>query len=234
MRIFQNDINMKIKKLLIFAVLAVSAASTVNAAFIASSSLFELDGTGSDTIILGHNAPNDPLLSGIASSGTFSITDAAVDALVATSSYQSLVAAFGTGTLIGTSDFTDDASDYYGLTVSGVYAFDSGLGFNETPIIGTTLYTFIGNDSTLADSIAFALYRHSTTLAADPLIGPETNYNLVLTGGSLLIGNLGTKSLDIPDLAGVASYRTITLVPEPSAALLGSLGVLVLLRRRRN
>lgn len=229
---------MKLKKLGLLATLTVSIMSSASAAFIQSSSLFELDGTGSDTIILGGVLPNNPLTSGIAASGTFSINDAAVDALVATKSYQSLVAAFGLGTLLGSSDFANDASDVFGLAVPGAYAFSSGTNFNETPIIGQTLYSFVGNGATLAASTYFALYRHNTTLAADPAIPPETNYDLKLTGGSLLLGTLGTKELTIPDLAGGAqSYRTITLegvaIPEPSAALLGAIGALGLLRRRR-
>jgi hypothetical protein len=225
---------MKLSKLALLGILSASVASNASAAFIQSSSLFELDGTGSDTIILGGVVPNNPLLTGIASSGTFSITDAAVDALITAGKYQDLVSAFASGTLIGSSDFTNDASDYFGLVVPGAYAFSSGINFNETTIIGQTLYTFMGDGGTLATSGSLGLYRHSNTLAADPVIPPESNYDLKLSGGTLLVGTAGSKVMTITDLAaGPLAYKTITLIPEPSTALLGALGALGLLRRRR-
>ncbi len=62
----------------------------------------------------------------------------------------------------------------------------------------------------------------------------EKEYTINPSGLIPLIGTLGIYNGDAG--GGEGEYKTLktTLIPEPSAALLGSLGVLVLLRRRRN
>lgn len=73
------------------------------------------------------------------------------------------------------------------------------------------LFTYLGN--TLADDSTF-------TLGANQWL---FNYN-DLTGGFNYTG----------DTTGATSFVTMTVVPEPEAALLGGIGMIILLRRRRH
>ncbi len=73
--------------------------------------------------------------------------------------------------------------------------------------------------------------------------GSNTNFTngmvFNLFDGSSFSGSFGT--INLPDLTGtgliwqnnLATNGTLTVVPEPAAALLGGLGLMVLLRRRR-
>jgi hypothetical protein len=100
------------------------------------------------------------------------------------------------------------------------------------PRIGLILYSFNGNASTLGTSNEFSLFQVDPIADDDPT---EIEYFINPSGATPLIGTLGTYIGDAG--GGVGEYNTLktaTIIPEPSAALLGSLGVLVLLRRRRN
>jgi autotransporter-associated beta strand protein len=74
----------------------------------------------------------------------------------------------------------------------------------------TELFNYLG--STLADDSTFTLGANQWRF----------NYNDT-TGGTNFSG----------DQAGAVSFVTMTVIPEPRAALLGGLGLLALLRRRR-
>jgi hypothetical protein len=98
--------------------------------------------------------------------------------------------------------------------------------------IGLTLYSFNGNASTLGTSNEFSLFEVDTIADDDPT---EKEYTINPLGLTPLIGTLGIYNGDAG--GGEGEYNTLktaAIIPEPSAALLGSLGVLVLLRRRRN
>lgn len=98
--------------------------------------------------------------------------------------------------------------------------------------IGLGVYLFAGNAATLATSTGFALMQVGTIAddvpfnqqyTADPAIG-------------VIVGDIGTLGLFTGD-SGVAvgTFTTLQLsvIPEPSVALLGAFGILGLLRRRR-
>jgi MYXO-CTERM domain-containing protein len=100
--------------------------------------------------------------------------------------------------------------------------------------IGRVLYSFVGNGETLATSTQYALLDMGAFQNED---GGELNYGSNPPNAlSTVLGTYGTKTGDLGG-QGNGSYKTLKLalsVPEPSAALLGALGVLGLLRRRRN
>lgn len=117
---------------------------------------------------------------------------------------------------------------------------DSGV--DGSPLTGTTTGltsvaggTAVAAFSTSVYTASFAITRTDTntynyfgdvngsTLSATGIVGGFDNYN------AIVIRNAGTGNSADFQIDNVS----VTLVPEPSAALLGGLGLLVLLRRRR-
>ncbi len=99
------------------------------------------------------------------------------------------------------------------------------------PLLGRTLYSFIGNDATLGGSNAYALVQLDVIGNDVPF---EFSYNSNPEGRTILIGSQGEFEGNASGF-GVAVHPTVQLqlIPEPSVALLGALGGLALLRRRR-
>lgn len=206
--------------------------SSLFAANIISSSAPRLDGTTLDTFIL--NSSGDRLTSGFAGTGRFTISDIQVTALVGAGDYAALAAAFVPA--IGSDNFVSGVNNALGASVAGVY-YINAENFDETPLIGTTLYTFIGNSGTLSGSNQFGLVRHPELLVADPAApGLPLSYTLEISDSVVLIGNTTTTNVTDPALgisnATVPALRLVA-IPEPSVALLGAIGALGLLRRRR-
>jgi hypothetical protein len=106
---------------------------------------------------------------------------------------------------------------------------------DTNPLIGTLVYMFVGNASTFAASTHFALASIGTFASDDP---NEQQYTADPASASI-VGGLGAFDTWFggPVTAVSGNYTTLKLVapvPEPSAALLGAIGALALLRRRRN
>jgi hypothetical protein len=100
-------------------------------------------------------------------------------------------------------------------------------------LLGRALYVFIGDASTLATSTNFAL-QQSGAIADD--VPNDQLYTANLSGAPTpVFGTVGTFTGDAGG-QGSSTYSTLQIaaIPEPSAALLGAIGALGLLRRRRN
>jgi len=146
-------------------------------------------------------------------------------------------------------NFTTLASAFIGsnsTTLSGSFA-----GYVETkvdtasiplndPLVGQDLFVFVGNESTLAASTAFGLFKTAVHGADSPL---ERTYLAnpfdAIAADALLMGEAGTFTGNASGFeANNTVFTTLKLtapVPEPSAALLGGLGALAAcVRRRRN
>lgn len=91
--------------------------------------------------------------------------------------------------------------------------------FNSKP-----LYFIIGNGATLATSTQFGIFKLTAGTAFPANVVPAGSTNALIPNGTAITALEG---------AGSVNGNTFVLVPEPSTALLGLLGAVGLLRRRR-
>jgi hypothetical protein len=211
-------------KLKITSVLLALTGMSFGATITLSSVGSNYDGTDDYGILLANGTPVAQN-AGLARVGIFTtLTDTQVSDLAALGSYETLNASF-------TSIFSDN---FTGINT----AFGPNPGFVSGSITGyavtnpnESLYVYITSGSDLG------LFKSSQVLVADPVVPPENTYAISFGSGTAVIGGAG-PSYSVP-YTGIAtgpkdvnSYQLVT-IPEPSAALLGALGVLGLLRRRR-
>jgi hypothetical protein len=122
----------------------------------------------------------------------------------------------------------------------GYVAEDPSTSFSPASLVGRTLYAIATNASSLSAatlSSAYSMFAFST-LIADEL--NENDYLANPSGLTPIIGSLDSFTGDPGGAAteafGSGNYTTLKMVavPEPSSMLLGAIGALGLLRRRRN
>ena len=114
---------------------------------------------------------------------------------------------------------------------SAGYLLEDPFTFSPTGLIGRNLYTIATDAASLAfadETSSFSMFRVATIAEDVPL---PNDYIANPAGGTIIIGSVGTWEGETAFGSGV--YDTLNLVPEPSAALLGAIGALGLLRRRR-
>lgn len=112
---------------------------------------------------------------------------------------------------------------------------------NNVPVSGTVfanqnMYLFAGNGLTLADSTEFLVFKSNNKfLPGDDDIPTATTYTFRPDQGLTLWGKVveDNKTANT-DNSVTAGWQMAPPVPEPSAALLGALGLLACLRRRRS
>ncbi|MEO5711893.1 MAG: NF038129 family PEP-CTERM protein [Luteolibacter sp.] len=140
---------------------------------------------------------------------------------------------FGGGSATsGTENYTGSASGNLGTTIS----LNNTSGFlNEffqefTP--GSTLSFTLNLSTNVAsptpDGFTFAILDKDLFNITTDGLG-DSLFHVDITGATY-----GTQTVQTGSGTGAFAGVTTTAVPEPSAALLGGLGVLVLLKRRRN
>lgn len=117
-----------------------------------------------------------------------------------------------------------------------VYTSPQGVTVTGSNFAGRNIYLFAGNGTTFANSTQFMVAK-STFLfnAADDALPTPTVLTIRPDNSTLLFGtpaaNVLTASTDTSITPG---WQMAAPIPEPSAALLGAIGALGLLRRRRN
>ncbi len=148
--------------------------------------------------------------------------------------YAALVSNF---TTIFASGTTGGASASLGLASASGYvefpAVDNVPLLTGNPLIGQTLYLFFGDKATLSFSNELVLLNMGVLQNED---GGELDYaaNPAFRVGAPLLGTLDTVTGDFGG-QGVSTFTTVRgNFPEPSSALLGVVGALGFLRRRRN
>lgn len=102
----------------------------------------------------------------------------------------------------------------------------NGATFNNQPI-----WFILGNGVNKDSSTEFAIFTtaNNTLFPADIAQPGGPNITLANVGAIKMLNNVGTAV----DLAGPDAIRLAVAIPEPSTMLLGALGALGLLRRRR-
>jgi hypothetical protein len=115
--------------------------------------------------------------------------------------------------------------------VSGVLTATSPSSLNSQ-----VLNLFVGNGTTVADSTQYVILSPNagTTFPSDVTQATGVTYAATLGSGQTLVTSVGATWSANKTLGGGAGAGLITFVPEPSSALLGAIGALGLLRRRRN
>ncbi|MDP3851285.1 MAG: hypothetical protein Q8Q59_12325 [Luteolibacter sp.] len=239
---------MKNNKLLSIAGVAIALLASANAATISGSGIVDVG--GGDTLILG--ITGSKVASGIASSGYFTITDAQVATLSSTYSTapgsvdgiaarSSLISAF---VGLANDDFVTGGTVTFGGAIPGVYTLTADLGLLGTSYAGLNkvLYTFFGDGADLSSSAGLGLALHTgVTLDRDDNVAtPDSNdiglgipYQALIRGATTATTYDPSQIFGEPTAPISAGAFQLVGVPEPSAALLGALGALGLLRRRR-
>ncbi|MBN8458707.1 MAG: hypothetical protein J0M04_12805 [Verrucomicrobia bacterium] len=116
------------------------------------------------------------------------------------------------------------------FSLAGTNITIAGTGF-----AGKSMYLFAGNGSTFADSTQFLVVKSTFTFnasddnVATPIVQTVRPSNSSVLYGSV-VNNVQTANTDTSPTQG---WQMAPLVPETSTALLGALGALGLLRRRR-
>ena len=204
------------------AIVLAALSSSSFAALVSVESLQTFDGAGDTGFVVG-GVPVQPT-QGLARVGIFtSLTDVQITALADARDYDALVTGMS---ILASDDFTGIAAAY-----GAIPGFVSMSVNNYSPTGTFSLYTLVNSGS------AWAFFKHAETLVPDPAPPALPNtYGLSLSNGNLLVGTATTYTTNLSAIGGPASVTTngIQLIPEPSAALLGALGALGLLRRRRN
>jgi len=193
--------------------------STAAAASNTQSSTFSTTNVSASTITRGagidaNNAANSFRGTGFSNNGI---------ALANTDFFQFTVSASGanpltiqsiTGNFNGTASFTASP----GVTLGYGYSTDGGATFTLAPTFtqvgaGVATYTFTGADATALTNVNSATFK-------------------LFASGQTTTGGFGYQSAATAGTIGL-QVDGIAPVPEPSSALLGALGFLALLRRRR-
>lgn len=120
-------------------------------------------------------------------------------------------------------------------STSGQFSFTDNINLDQpagASFVNKSIYLIVGFGGTnLATSTELFIYKFGTGFGAADSPTPIT-MTLSSSAGSTLFGT----EIGNPSTTASGTYRAaaIAAVPEPSAALLGAIGALGLLRRRRN
>jgi hypothetical protein len=179
------------------------------------------------------DASNVNLSTGYVGVGVFSSIS---NGNLASSSFSALAADF---VALGSDVLLSGSEAFYGDQIAGATAISTDYGAPGANL-GKTIYIIIGNNGTLANSTQFALLNTGLTVDAD---SPTPDSNSPTFNAATVVGSYGTKftsggTLDTSGMMGgsenqAASRVQLVAVPEPTAALLGAVGMMGLFRRRR-
>jgi len=144
------------------------------------------------------------------------------------------------------------AADFVSVVTTTIDSYGAGTGLYNAGTPGDitlpsgrnneSFYTFIGNAGSLLGSTSFLLWDHVDTIGPvdTPATPDSNNLQLGTEGAALIAGNTTNVTVPAESLGGspgetvtLSGIRLYNAIPEPSTALLGAIGALGLLRRRR-
>jgi hypothetical protein len=139
------------------------------------------------------------------------------------------------------SAFTNQFSDgSFGAALGGGRGFFGSDAVTTTitgsPYAGKAMYLFAGNGSTFETSTQFLILKHNTSTfnIADDLEPSAITVTFTPTSSTLLFGtNVSDVRTTNTDSSVTAGWAMVAPIPETSTSLLGVLGGLLMLRRRR-
>jgi hypothetical protein len=152
--------------------------------------------------------------------GTFTVEP------VITTEFSSLLAAVGSFNIFQT--LTSPTA--VGATQGSIVGAFTSTGGADPSIFNTKpIYMVIGNGANAASSTEWGIFRTPVAFPANVTLSGSTPVTLSSVSSFTALANAGTAI----DIDGGKDQFQLVGIPEPSAALLGALGALGLLRRRR-
>ena len=111
-------------------------------------------------------------------------------------------------------------------------SINATLPANDTTYTGKTIYTLVGNAPTVAGSSLFAILTANVAFPVVDGAGNGLATANTTTAANVVYGKLGPIATQ-PSGGSFAQGLQVVSVPEASVTLLGALGAIGLLRRRR-
>lgn len=224
---------MKLTKLLVAAVALCSFANAATTIYtVTTGSTATSSGIANSAGLQFQSASTAAFTSagpGVVGFGYFNIDDSA---LSAATNVTTLTSAFQNWNSNGTGAFNQPGPTQQRGVFSQTAAARDIAGAGE--FANKFMYVFVGNAATYAASTEFLILK--TAFKFDTAeSGPTAFAKTVTTANSSVL--VGSQVLDVrttgTDASATPGWRTAVLVPETSTMLLGALGALGLLRRRR-
>lgn len=209
--------------------LAVCVSSLLAAAFVNAANITVATqdvGLSTFSPVVDSNGALIPDAGGYVAIGVTTLTDAQVGDigtdLVALNAFLADFTQFGASSTFGGAGIFNEPSLF------NFSADQSTAGSN--PFSGNPIYLVAGNGADLNSSTDLFVYKFDTNYETDdPLFSTTVTTN---DSGTLLFGDT-QSSIALPNAGTHDGFAMAAVVPEPSIALLGALGVLGLIRRRR-
>ena len=212
------------------AIFCVVSSASLNAGTVALFSINDFSQANDWALV---NTSNVNLSTGYVGVGVFSSIS---NANLASSSFSALAADF---VALGSDVLLNGSQTFYGSQIAGATGISTDYGAPGANL-GKTIYIIIGNNGTLGNSTQFALLNSGFTVDAD---SPSPDSNSLTFNAASVVGSYGAKftsggTMDTSSIEGGSSNEAtsriqLVAVPEPTAALLGAVGTVGLLRRRR-
>ena len=185
------------------------------------------------------NSSNVLLGSGISTIGYFTSTVSATDI--------DTIAELQSQLLLGSFTAVASATDFTGGGIGSGYVDGSAgavttatIGLTDL-LVGRTIYLITTNQASLEAFRDGTGPENQVALVNFGTIAPDVPAPQLYNGNpiapaTVVIGSTGTYEETSGGLLGDGTYNTIKLsaIPEPTTALLGAIGAMALLRRRRN
>jgi hypothetical protein len=166
------------------------------------------------------------LPAGVVSFGIFNVSDAALQSMTNPASLLSAFQTFG-----GPGIFSNAGP----IGQRGTFAVSGATTVAGSAFAGQNAYVLVGNAATFAAATEFAVLRTNFVFsAADDSVPTPITFTVTPGNSALIIGNpVANVPTTTTDTSINPGWQTVVLIPEPSTALLGLIGALGLLRRRR-